>query len=351
MAETDRVLKQFADQALACDHLGSPFTAMLCRLLATRLDKGTSFGRRILEWPGDPYADNVALRAAGALHSVARSGYEPDFAAVYPPNAPSEHTLWVAIVDILTRHDHFLADRLSSSPQTNEVARSGVVLGAMLTLAQKTGLPLDIFEIGASAGLNLGFDEYRYDLGEGRVWGPARAPLTLECAWLGAPPPLDARLEIVGRHGCDLRPIDPRNPADRERLMSYVWADQIYRLKRVEAALDLAIVDHRQVEEAEAADWLERQFAEPQAPGTCRVLFHTIVWQYLPPASKLRIEALLDRLGAAATAATPLARISIEADEFPARGARIDLTVWPTGETHTLGRGDFHGRWANWTDK
>ena len=66
--------------------------------------------------------------------------------------------------DVLRRHDHYLADQLSSPPQTNEVARSGIVLGAMLHVAARTGLPLEIFEIGASAGLNLAFDEYVFDL-------------------------------------------------------------------------------------------------------------------------------------------------------------------------------------------
>jgi hypothetical protein len=85
-----------------------------------------------------------------------------------------------------------------------------------------------------------------------------------------------------------------------------------------------------------------------QPRGVCRVLFHTIVWQYLPAASKSRIDALLARLGAAATDDRPLARLSIEADETPG-SARIDLTLWPSGHTVTLGRGDFHGRWAEWT--
>lgn len=345
--QTDRVLKQFADQATACEHLGSPFTAMLCRVLANRIDGRTRFGRRILEWPGDPYADNIALRACGALHGLARSGYEPPLASVYPPRPCSEHALWAAIADVLTRHDHYLADQLSSPPQTNEVARSGILLGAMLHVGQLTGRPLELFEIGASAGLNLLFDEYRYNLGEGRVWGDD-APLTIDIAWRGRTPPLDAPLTVVGRHGCDLRPLDPGSAEDRERLMSYVWADQAARLYRTAAALELAASEHRHVERAEAADWLEQRLRTPQTPGVTRVLFHTIVWQYLPADSRTRIESLLAELGRGATAEKPLARIAVEADDAPARGARVDLTLWPTGETLALGRADFHGRWADW---
>ena len=219
--QTERVLKQFADQAAACQQLGSPFTAKLCHVLAERLDVATRFGRRILEWPGDPYADNVALRACGALHALERTGWEPNLVEVYPPNDVSEHTLWVAIADVLSRHDHFLADRLSSPPQTNEVARSAIILGAMLRVAEAFRLPFEIYEIGASAGLNLAFDQYRYTLVGNRTWGRDYAPLTIDCQWKGfAQPPLNMQLAVVGRHGCDLNPIDPESPADRERLLS-----------------------------------------------------------------------------------------------------------------------------------
>ena len=77
------------------------------------------------------------------------------------------------------------------------------------------------------------------------------------------------------------------------------------------------------------------------------MVLHTIVWDYLPAAARARLEATLSAAGAAATAQRPFAHVSVEPDDV--RGsARIDLTVWPNGETVTLGRGDYHGRWAEW---
>lgn len=345
---TPSVLKQLQDQALICDKLGSPFTAQLLRLLAARLDTTTPFGRRILDWPGDPYADNLALRAAGALHALARKGTAPELAACYPPHQTPDERLWNAISMQFAPHAAELDRWLNSAPQTNEVARSALLLGAMLTIAHRTGLPLELYEIGASAGLNLGFDEYRYVLGEGRIWGRSDAPLTIDCPWRGAEPPLRAPLSIVGRHGCDLNPLDAGSAADRERLLAYVWADQVARLDRVAAALKIAASDHRVVDRADAADWLDQQWTEPQPPGLVRVLYHTIVWQYLPEHTKTRIDALLHRLGDEATPDRPLARLSFEQDGQPARGGAIVLTTWPGGESVELGRGDFHGRWAEW---
>ena len=81
------------------DELGSPFTARLCRLLERRLTVSSHFGRRILEWEGDPFADNVALRACGAIHALARSGWEPNLTATYPPNELNDNKLWDAIAD------------------------------------------------------------------------------------------------------------------------------------------------------------------------------------------------------------------------------------------------------------
>jgi hypothetical protein len=347
VTQTDRVLQQFASQAAACEQLGSPFTAMLCRVLAARLDTGTRFGRRILEWEGDPFPDNVALRACGAIHALARSGWEPNLVKVYPPNSTTEHLLWVAIADALQHNDVFLTERLSSPPQTNEVARSGLILGGMLHLAALTKMPLDILELGASAGLNLAFDEYRYELGDGRSWGPADAPLTVECPWRGTNPPLDAPLRVVARAGCDLRPINPANAGHRERLISYIWADQRHRLHRVEAALAHAAKHGRTVDAADAAEWLAGKLATPQAADTTRVVFHTIVWDYVPAAAKERIDALISAAAAGATAQQPLARLTMESDTTPG-SARLDLTIWPAGRTITLGRGDYHGRWAAW---
>jgi hypothetical protein len=347
LSQTDRVLQQFASQAAASDELGSPFTATLCRVLANRLHLGSRFGRRILEWDGDPFPDNVALRACGAIHALARSGWEPNLTKVYPPNPTSENALWVAINDALQHNDAFLTDRLSSPPQTNEVARSGLILGGMLHLGSVTAQPLELLEIGASAGLNLAFDEYAYDLGDGRRWGNSNAPLVVPCTWRGPAPPLDAPVSVVARAGCDLRPIDPTKADDRARLVSYVWADQQHRLHRVEAALAHAANKRRTVDRADAAEWLEQKLAIPQVPGTTRVVMHTIVWDYLPAPVKARIQASLAAAGGGASRERPFAHLAIESDKVPG-SARIDLTVWPSGRTITLGRGDFHGRWAEW---
>ena len=341
------VVEHFEGQAKACDELGSPFTASLCRLLAQRLDRGTMFGRRILDWPGDPRADVLALRACSALHALARSGRAMFLRRVYPPVKLERERLWLAVAQALRQHDEFLAAWLDSPPQTNEVARSSMILGAALTVAGLTRLPLAVLEIGASAGLNLGFDQYRYELGDGRSWGADDASLTIASEWRGDIPPLDAPLKVKSRMGCDRNPLDPASEADVARLLSYIWPDQTHRLARLETALRLAAASGRKVESADAGDWAERELGRPAEPGICRFFFHTIVRQYLPAESKARVDAALARAAAAATTETPLAHFSFENDNTDPGGV-MTLTLWPDGRVIPLGRADFHGRWVEW---
>jgi hypothetical protein len=350
---SQRVIDQLRSQAASSPQLGSPFIGELCTLLAERLDRSSEFGRRILDWPNDPHRDALALRACGALHALARSGKEPALTAAYPPAPFDGERLWQAVAAAIARHDAFLTGYLDSAPQTNEVARSALILGGALHLAARVGLPLDVYEIGSSAGLNLAFDEYRYELGNGLAWGSRDASVAIASTWRGVVPPLDAPLRVASRQGCDRNPLDPASHEDAERLMAYIWADQVYRLERTDAALRHAASRGRKPDRLDAAAWVEREFGKPREPGTCRLLMHTIVWQYLPDDTQSRIEAVLSRAAESATPDTPVARFSMEPDSQSPdanRGAALKLTIWPGGETLQLGRGDFHGRWAEWTE-
>lgn len=291
--------------------------------------------------------DALALRAAGALHGLARSGRCPALAVQYPPNPWGEPApLWAAIAEALSAHDDFLCEYLAGPPQTNEVARSSALLGAALILARRTGLPLAWNEIGASAGLNLAFDQYRYELGSIQ-YGSAGGPVTIKSSWEGSLPPLDAPLRVVERAGADLNPLVASAPVHRERLISYIWPDQAERIERTLAALDVAAAAPWQVERASGAEWLAARFELPLAAGRVHVLAHTIVWQYLPQSERDAISAVMNHVGAQATPLTPVAWISMEADEVR-DGAALHLTVWPPGERALIARADFHGRWVRW---
>ena|SRR5882672_2689657 len=142
-----RIEQAFAEQAGHCRRMGSEFTARLCEAIPAALDQNNAAGRRILEWVGDPapLADNVALRVAGALHCLARSGRAPELATVYPPNPiPPVERLSAAIRSAFESDSKTIEHYLDSPPQTNEVGRSAVLLAGWLEVAALTQLPLFI---------------------------------------------------------------------------------------------------------------------------------------------------------------------------------------------------------------
>ncbi|MEZ0001910.1 DUF2332 domain-containing protein [Sinorhizobium fredii] len=342
----EAVRSTFRNQAKSCEQLGSPFTARLCRLAAERLNGETAVGCRVLNWPGDPSAtgDALALRLFGALHALVLLHRDEELQGCYPPNHADDATLWSACEAVLARHADFIIERLRSAPQTNEVRRSGALLPGFLTVARLFGMPLVLSEIGASAGLNLHWDRYRYALPNGD-WGDETSAVVIAPDWAGRPPPIGP-IDIVERAGCDLNPLNPANENDRLRLLSYIWADQLDRLDRTRKALDIAASEGRLVERADAIDWLKVRLAT-SVPGAVHVIYHSVAWQYLPATAQRQGEALISAAGAAATDEAPIARLQMEADG-QAPGAALSLQIWPGGEKHLIGRADFHGRWVAW---
>lgn len=342
MAEAE-IRTAFAEQADWCRRLDGPFTARVCAALASVLDHSTATGRRVLDWPGVPFADALKLRLTGGLNALVRSGDLPGLAAHYPPHPPGDDAALAAALADALRDDRLLA-WLDSAPQTNEVGRSGVLMPGLMVIAAEAHLPLALFELGASAGLNLRLDAYAYDLGGVRI-GPVDALVRLKPGWTGTPPP-SADVRVVARRGVDLNPIDVRNPAARDRLLAYVWPEQTARVERLHAALTAAAIDPAQVDRGDAAAWVEAHVAPVE--GRCGVVFHSIAFQYFPAETKNLIAAHMARAGGRATAAAPLAWLRYESEDGGGKGITLRLTLWPGGEDRLLARAHPHGASVRW---
>ncbi|TRW95757.1 DUF2332 domain-containing protein [Paracoccus sp. M683] len=334
----------FADQARSCRALGSELTARVVERLGDALQPAQgAVARRVLDWPGDasPRGDSVPLRLAGALHALVLSQADAELAAAYQAGDPGAPLLLAAI----QRHQAHVMHWLDSPPQTNEVGRSAALIGAARFLAGLSPLPLDLLELGASAGLNLNFHRYLLAPDRGlapdpRIFGPG--DVVLAPVWQGD---LPATAFTVGAgEGVDLRPVDARRDADR--LLAYCWPDQRERMARLRAALGLARDLPPRVVAGDAADFLEDRLA-CRKPGHVRMVYHTVAWQYFPPAVQARCEAAIQRAGALASADAPLAHVSMEADG--GNGAALRLRFWDgQARAWSLGRADFHGRWIAW---
>lgn len=118
--------------------------------------------------------------------------------------------------------------------QTNECRRCVALLpGVWFTGLER----FHLVEIGASAGLNLAMDRYRYRWGEVE-WGPDSS-VVLEAQTRGGR--VEPRgIEIASRTGLDLNPVDPADPDERDWLVALIWPEQEERRVRLEEALSLA---------------------------------------------------------------------------------------------------------------
>jgi len=337
-----RLRAALKDQAIACRSLGSPFMHLLCTTLAENLTRGTPLADRLFDWEGElgPRAESLPLRLCGALHALRLRGDET-LAAVYPPHAPKRSELWAALAEVMVREAAFIDRFIDSAPQTNEVRRSAAILPAAHLVAARFGLPLDVMELGASAGLNLSFD--RFALAAGDVsYGPEDAVMRIAPDWTG-PAPAPAALDVARRAGVDLNPLDPADPADELRLLAYLWPDQPERLSLTRAAIAAA---QTTVDKADAVDWLGPRLVL-HAQGRTRFIYSTVAWQYLPPKARDKGRALIEEAGARADAQGPLAWFTMENDGTQP-GAVLTLRLWPGDVTIDCGRADFHGRWIEW---
>ncbi|SFQ34053.1 hypothetical protein SAMN05421810_106196 [Amycolatopsis arida] len=231
-AEADPAAGRMAElcrtQAELCARLGSELYAGLLARCAEDVAARGPVWTVLRDLAGCPAEFYPALRLLGSVHRLVLDGRAPVLAAHYPSvGGRPGPGLWEAFHTTVVDRASELAGLVTKPPQTNEVGRSAGLLGGFLLVARETGLPLRLLEIGASAGLNLGWDRYRYESG-GWSWGDPASPVRITGLFTGATP-AGAPVTVVERLGCDLNPIDPRTEDGRLTLLSYVWPDQTDR--------------------------------------------------------------------------------------------------------------------------
>jgi hypothetical protein len=314
------LVRMIEAQAAACGELGSPLYRTLMTRVARDVADGGVCAEALAGHEDAPGPDAVALRLVGGVHALVLTGRAPRLAAHYPSaggvfDPARAEEMWAAFRSTVSGQMDHVRDWMTRPPQTNEVGRSNLLLTGALHAAAQRPLPVRLFELGSSAGLNLLAERFRLTA-PGFAWGPEDSPVQLRDGWAAPVPEWLAvaagrtpLLRVVERRGCDFDPVDPRAPSGALVLRSYLWPDQASRTARLEGALRIASEVPAPVARQGAADFLA---GVELRPGTLTVVWHSVMQQYVPAQEWERVEHELDRLGAASGPDAGLAHVAFE---------------------------------------
>src|SRR5262249_44566595 len=222
---THSVPQLLRKQAEWCERLGSPMYSWLLELCSRDFEKRGPVAALLESHKADPPKTALALRFMGAVHRLVLTNRAPELKAFYPSVGGDRnfHDCWPQFLRTVEQHSNRLREWIDHPVQTNEIGRCGALLGGFLLVSKLTGLPLRLLEIGASAGLNLRWDQYRYESVTGS-WGNPASPVCIPEVFVDGKPSLDQDISIAERAGCDRHPIDIKTEDGQITLLSYIWA-------------------------------------------------------------------------------------------------------------------------------
>lgn len=133
-----------------------------------------------------------------------------------------------------TEIEAILANR---TVQQTWVDRCSRIMPALSRVGDEVEEPLNLIEIGCSAGILLTFDQYAYDIkNRGRI-GRADAPITLPLDLHGGPLP---RIPDIGKRiGIDLHPIDLKSEDARIWIAAQTYPESHEQRSRLMTALNI----------------------------------------------------------------------------------------------------------------
>lgn len=234
--------------------------------------------------------------------------------------------------------------------QTNAVRRCGALYPGFAAVYERTGAPLHLLEVGASAGLNLCWDRYAYDYGGRRVGVESECAVATEVRGDRIPPlPADPP-PVASRVGVDLNPLDVTDAGDVRWLRALVWPGHRERHRLLRAAVAVARADPPEVVAGDALDRLPDLLARVPG-GEPAVVFDTQVLYQFADGDRRRFCETLANLGR--TRPGPLFWLCGERPGDPPRSIRLELGR--PGERdgegtarELLARYEQHGRWIEW---
>ena len=250
------------------------------------------------EWALGVTGDDEVLALLSALPPVKQ---QPNlvFAAARRHGAPAPASYAELRRHLLEGWPDVRATVLRRSTQTNEVGRLATLVPALAEVEQRTGRPLALLEVGASAGLCLLPDRvgYRWRTDGGVVELAAADPEApvLPCTVTGSAPLPDRVPRVGWRRGLDLAPVDLTDDDAVAWLTTLVWPEHHERRARLAAAVTVASRDPPQVQRGDLLVALPAVLDEVPG-GLAPVVLHSAVAAYLTPPDRERLVDLVSGL-------------------------------------------------------
>lgn len=345
LAELTRRFRGFAETA----RKRAPLYSTLATVVA---DDPTLVG--LMQAAPETQHNPVLLFAA--VHDLLLRGLGPELATFYPnlADGPTDGDVGAAFRNFVIDHRDAVRELVAThNTQTNEIARCSLFVPPLSRLESGCG-PLALVEVGASAGLNLLLSHYSYAYQPGGPVGDL-SPVQLQCGTRGDPPIPASVPDVAITVGLDIAPIDVRDTDQTRWLQACTWPDQLDRLARLQAALEVARHHPPTVIEGDAVEHVVATIDSVADHGH-PVVMNSWMLSYLPEARQRDYVDELDRFGERHDLSWVLVESPSQTSGLPIPGGPdelatvLSLVTWRGGTRRVERLADCHphGYWMHW---
>ena len=328
------------------------------RYFAAQETQGTTplYERLAVNIAGDPLVLAIATHARpeqplphlffAVVHYLLLKQPGAELARYYPDlnAAPASDDPYPAFQAFCLEHRAEIEEVIATRRvQTNEVSRCACTLPAFGLVAERTGQPLWLIEVGTSAGFNLLWDQYGYDYGNGLRWGDLTSPLQLNCELRGKQPSLPVKIpSVYNRIGLDLNPLDVNDPDTVLWLRALIWPELRERVLLLQQAISMTQMMQPTLIAGDALATLPGVL-HGAPTDVALVVYHSSTLNQFPTSSQAHFRTILEEIALK----RDLYHISLEWEQ---NNYELTLTSYhhDKQEREVLAYCNAHGKWLEW---
>lgn len=220
-----------------------------------------------------------------------------DYYASLVPRPRDPADVRTSLLDFIHTHhdrlDELIRTRLV---QSNVIRRAAALRYTLWAVARRTDQPIHLVEVGASAGLLLAADRYRYRIGD-REFGRPESAVVIDSAWRDQHPvpDLDDIAPIASRIGIDLDPVDVTDPDQRRWLTALVWPEERSAAQLLATAIAETAEQPPRIVAGDATQHC-RRIGRDLPDGEPRLVFHSAVRMHVPTEQRPEFDAAIDAM-------------------------------------------------------